>query len=91
MFTFSQDNRNRICTTAAKMLFATNYNMPQYKIITYNPCAERQVYDTYATNGTFWLAVRPNSLLVALSCTGIYLIISPKFIPKLLSGYLGAT
>ena len=53
MFTFSQGNRNRICTTAAKMLFATNYNMPQYKIITYNPCAERQVYDTYATNGTF--------------------------------------
>lgn len=40
MFTFSQGNRNRICTTAAKMLFATNYNMPQYKIITYNFCAE---------------------------------------------------
>lgn len=26
-----------------------------------------------------------------LPCTGIYLIVSPKFIPKLLSGYLGAT
>ena len=50
MFTFSQGNRNRICTTAAKMLFATNYNMPQYKIITYNYCAETSSPDPQTFN-----------------------------------------
>ena len=33
----------------------------------------------------------PLKHLGTLPCTGIYLIVSPKFIPKLLSGYSGAT
>lgn len=33
----------------------------------------------------------PLKHLGTLPCTGIYLIVSPKFIPKLLFGYLGAT
>jgi len=35
--------------------------------------------------------LRQHTTLVTHPCTGIYLIVSPKFIPKLLSGYLGAT